>query len=485
MYLLLRIIEKLFIIYFVLYLLIDIGLFLYSFIAFRRKRAIPKTKTPDWKNHPVTIIVPAYNEEVSISYCARMLLQLDYPTYELIIVNDGSSDTTLAKLKETFSLKEIEKKQQNPLTTENIRSVYRNEEGSLTIIDKENGGKADSLNAGINYANGKYICTIDADSILESQALKSVVRPFFEDSRTMITGGQLAASNEVVLENNRVVSSKIPKNIWVLWQIIEYIKSFMVSRVGLSRINALLLMSGAFSMFRYDDLINIGGFLSKQNNHPYVARHVGLGRQTVCEDLEVVVRLFKYRRDNNKKAKIFFLPEPVCWTEVPEKGRNLFNQRARWHQGLVETLSIHRSMIFEPRYGSTGLIGLPYYFIFEMLAPLMKILAILFLIVSAVLDILNVQWILLILVGVILLTAIITSGITAVVEYWSLSKSETNRNALRYKNFADWSTLILTSIMGEFSYSFYKMTAQMKGLLDFIRKKNDWKKFERKGINEK
>ncbi|MCF8309694.1 MAG: glycosyltransferase, partial [Bacteroidales bacterium] len=449
MYLLLRIIEKLFIIYFVLYLLIDIGLFLYSFIAFRRRKKPQKKEEPEWENHPVTIIVPAYNEEVSISYCARMLLRLDYPAYELIIVNDGSSDRTLAKLKETFSLEEIDKKQQVPLKTEDIRSVYRNDEGTLTIIDKENGGKADSLNTGINYAQGQYVCTIDGDSILESQALKSVVRPFFEDSRTMITGGQLAASNDVVLENNRVVSSKIPKNIWVLWQIIEYIKSFMVSRIGLSRINALLLMSGAFSMFRYNDLVSIGGFLSKQNNHPFIAKHVGLGRQTVCEDLEVVVRLFKYHREKKKKAKIFFLPEPVCWTEVPEKGRNLFKQRARWHQGLVETLSIHRSMIFEPRYGSTGLIGLPYYFTFEMLAPVMKILAILFIIVSAVLDTLNVQWILLILVGVILLTAIITSGITAVVEYWSLSQSESNRNALRYKTFSDWSTLILTSILGE------------------------------------
>ena len=485
MYLLLRIIEKLFIIYFVLYLLIDIGLFLYSFIAFRRRKKPQKKEEPEWENHPVTIIVPAYNEEVSISYCARMLLRLDYPAYELIIVNDGSSDRTLAKLKETFSLKEIDKKQQLPLKTATIRSVYRNDEGTLTIIDKENGGKADTLNTGINYAQGQYVCTIDGDSILESQALKSVVRPFFEDSRTMITGGQLAASNDVVLENNRVVSSKIPKNIWVLWQIIEYIKSFMVSRIGLSRINALLLMSGAFSMFRYNDLVSIGGFLSKQNNHPFIAKHVGLGRQTVCEDLEVVVRLFKYHREKKKKAKIFFLPEPVCWTEVPEKGRNLFKQRARWHQGLVETLSIHRSMIFEPRYGSTGLIGLPYYFTFEMLAPVMKILAILFIVVSAVLDTLNVQWILLILVGVILLTAIITSGITAVVEYWSLSQSESNRNALRYKTFADWSTLILTSILGEFSYSFHKMIAQTKGILDFIRKKSDWRKFERKGINER
>ncbi|MDA3865297.1 MAG: glycosyltransferase [Salinivirgaceae bacterium] len=483
-YFILRILEKLFIVYFVLYLLIDVGLFLYSFVVFRRRQK-PASTDYKWDQHPVSIIVPAYNEEVSIAYCADMLLRLDYPDYELIVVNDGSSDDTLEKLLKKFPLDLQQVKNDTPtLNTSKIRNVYRHRELKLTVIDKFNGGKADSLNAGINYATGRYVCTIDADSLLDNQALKSVVRPFIEDFRTMVSGGQLAASNDVILQNNQVISSRMPKNIWVLWQILEYIKSFMVSRMGLSKINALLLMSGAFSMFRRDELLKIGGFLSEQNRHPYIKKHIGTGKQTVCEDMEIVVRLFKYRYENNQKAKTRFIPGPVCWTEVPEKGKNLFKQRARWHQGLIESLRIHRAMIFEPRYGATGLLGMPYYLIFEMMAPLMKVLAIIFIIIAGLMDMLNLQWVVLMLIGILLLTAIITSGITAIVENWSLAQSETNRDALRYKTYKDWLTLILTRILGEFTYSFYKVIAQLNGFVNVIGKKSEWKKFERKGIEQ-
>lgn len=311
-----------------------------------------------------------------------------------------------------------------------------------------------------------------------------MVRPFIEDSRTMVSGGQLAASNDVKLQNNEVVSSKMPQNIWVLWQILEYIKSFMVSRIGLSKINALLLMSGAFSMFRRDELLKIGGFLSAQNLHPYVKQNIGTGKQTVCEDMEIVVRLFKYRHDKKQKAKTRFVPGPVCWTEVPEKGPNLFKQRARWHQGLIESLHIHRNMIFEPRYGAPGLLGMPYYLIFEMMAPVMKVLALFFIVFAGFIDMLNFTWVVMMLIGIILLTSIITTGITVIVEYWSASQSLTNRNALRYKSFKDWLILIFAGILGEFTYSFYKLPAQLKGFVNFFMKKNDWKKFERKGVQK-
>ncbi|MFO8130052.1 MAG: glycosyltransferase family 2 protein [Bacteroidales bacterium] len=484
MHLILRILEKLFILYFVSYLLIDIGLFLYSLVVFRQRMQPKAKREEDWENHPVTIIVPAYNEEVSIAYCVKMLLKLDYPAYELIVVNDGSSDKTMEQLKSNHHLKEVAVSQHMILETESIKHVYKDEHTSLSVIDKANGGKADALNAGINIATGKYVCTIDADSILDNQALKSVVKPFIKDSRTMVTGGQLAVSNDVILENNRVVSSKIPRNIWVLWQIIEYIKSFLVARIGLSKINALLLMSGAFSMYQHDELVRVGGFLSPLNKHPYIKKILGTGQKTVCEDMEIVIRMFRYRKDNNQKAKAIFLPAPVCWTEVPEKGKNIFKQRARWHQGLCESLNFHRYMIFEPHYGSTGLLGLPYYFLFEMLAPIFKVCAIIFIIVASNMGMLNIQWLLLMLLGIILLTAIITSGITAIIEYWSYGQPETNRNALRYHSFADWSKLIAIGIVGEFTYSFYKMIAQVKGIFNFWGHKSEWKKFERKGMKK-
>lgn len=486
MFVVYQILEKLLIIYFIGYLLSDIGLYLYSFIVFRlRLNKADDVEEVDFTGHSVSIIVPAYNEEVSVAYCTEMLLGLDYPDFELIIVNDGSSDNTIKALQASFELNEIEISTARDLQTAKIKRIYQSEKKPLIVIDKENGGKADSLNAGINAARGRYICTIDADSLLDEQALKTVIRPFVHDQDVMVTGGQLAASNGVHLENNRVISSQMPKNIWVLWQIIEYIKSFLIARIGLSKINALMLMSGAFSVYQKQDLHAVGGFLSSKNQHPYIEKHLGKGKQTVCEDMEIVVRLFRYRKDKQRKAKTMFLPDAVCWTEVPDKGKNLFRQRARWHQGLMESLFYHRAMIFEPRYKTAGLLGLPYYLFFEMLAPVIKVLALLVIVLAAVYNILDVQWVLLLLISVILLTAIITTSITAIIEYWSKKRSATSREALRYKSFVDWLILIFAGIFGEFSFSFFKMAAQLKGFYNIIRRKNDWMKFERKGVIKK
>jgi len=479
--LILRVIEKLLIIYFLLFFIIDIGLFIYSLIVFiRKKKHEPDIR--DYSGHFVSIIVPAYNEDISIVHCTKMLLELDYPSFEIIVVNDGSSDDTFEVLRNNFDFLETEQGVSYQLKAKPIRNVYRSSDGLLILIDKENGGKADSINAGINIARGNYICTIDADSILDSRALKEVVRPFIINSSTIVSGGQLAAANDMVLAHNKVVSSKTPSNIWVQWQIIEYIKSFMISRVGLSRINALLIMSGAFSLYKKNDLLEIGGFLTAHNTHPYIGRTIGLGKQTVCEDMEIVVRLWQYKRDKKLKAKAVFLPEPVCWTEVPDNGKNLFKQRARWHQGLAETLKIHHRMIFEPAYGITGLIGLPYYFIFELFSPLIRIFTFLFIIISAFYGIINYKWAILMIFGVLLITAIILSSITAIIENWSQRQHTVNRDALRYKSFSDWLWLMVAGIIAEFSYSVFKVAAQTNGLINFIRRKNNWNKFARKGV---
>jgi hypothetical protein len=413
-----------------------------------------------------------------------MLLELDYPSFEVILVNDGSKDRTMEVLMNHFEFTEATPATDMHIQTKPVRKIYLSRDGSLTLIDKENGGKADSINAGINCARGTYICTIDADSILDSGALKEVVRPFVTNPRTIVSGGQLAAANDMVIIHNRVVSSRPPSNIWVQWQIIEYIKSFMISRIGLSRINALLIMSGAFSLFKKEDLLEIGGFLTPHNMHPYIAGTIGTGKQTVCEDMEIVVRLWQYKRDKKVKAKAVFLPEPVCWTEVPDNGRSLFKQRARWHQGLAETLKIHSRMIFEPAYGLTGLIGLPYYFVFELFSPVIKIFTFVFIIFSAIYGLINYQWAILMIFSVLLITAIILSSITAIIENWSQHQHAVTREALRYKSFKDWLWLMVAGILAEFSYSFYKIAAQVNGLIDFMMKKNNWNKFARKGVQQ-
>jgi poly-beta-1,6-N-acetyl-D-glucosamine synthase len=481
MHLILRIIEKILILYFTLYFVVDIFLYIYSLFTFFKRKSTEK-RAFDFGAHSISLIVPAYNEEVSIVTCTDMLYELDYPNFEIILVNDGSKDKTMDVLHKKYNLIEADKIGASFIKTENIKHSYKVQHKNILILDKENGGKADAVNAGINYSSGDYICTIDADSILDEQALKEVIKPFIKNKNTIVSGGQLAVSNDVTLSGNKVKNSKVPKNIWVQWQIIEYIKSFMISRIGLSKINALLIMSGAFSMFRKKDLLDVGGFLSKINDHPYIEKNLGTGQQTVCEDMEIVVRLWKFKRDQKIKAKAEFLPAPICWTEVPDSPGNLFKQRSRWHQGLGETLKMHRNMILEPRYGITGLLGLPYYFIFEFLSPLVKIISFVFIIVAAFYGLINFLWVAMLLFSVMLTTAIITSSIMAVIEYWSKKNAAANRDALRYKTFADWLWLIMAGIIAEFSYSFFKIAAQMTGVFNFLKKKHDWKKFERKGI---
>ena len=433
----LRIIEKILIIYFTIYFVVDLLMYLYSLYVFFFKYKADNTDL-DFENHPISIVVPAYNEEVSIALCADMLSELDYPDFEVIVINDGSKDNTMQVLHEHYDLAERNEAIQSGINTAKVRKVYDVKGKNIVVIDKENGGKADAVNVGINYAKGKYICTIDADSVLDMTALKAVVKPFIKNPHTIVSGGQLAVANDVRIENNRVISSRVPKNIWVQWQIIEYIKSFLISRMAFSRINALLVMSGAFSLFKKSDLLEVGGFLSKNNAHPYIVKNIGKGAQTVCEDMEIVVRLWKYKRDKKEKAKAEFLAEPVCWTEVPDNPKNLFKQRSRWHQGLGETLKIHRQMILEPKYGTTGLLGLPYYLFFEFLSPVVKLFSIAFVFVASYYGVLNLKWVLLLLASIMLTTAIIMSSITLVIERWSQKNIWANREALRYKSFGDW-----------------------------------------------
>jgi cellulose synthase/poly-beta-1,6-N-acetylglucosamine synthase-like glycosyltransferase len=268
----------------------------------------------------------------------------------------------------------------------------------------------------------------------------------------------------------------------VHWQILEYISTFMVARMSLSRINALLIMSGAFSIFRKKDLHEVGGFLTTQNQHPYILKTLGPGKHTITEDMEVVLRLWKYYRDRKLKAKAVFMPGPVCWTEAPEKPGQLYKQRMRWHQGLAETLWLYRHMIFEPKYRVTGLFAMPYYFFMELISPVIKLFTIGFVTALVIAGILNQQWIILMLAGTILITTIIMSTITVMIENWSMHQSATNRDALRYKNLFDWIVLLSSGILSNFSYSFFRMFAQLHGILNYFRKRQEWNKFERKGI---
>jgi poly-beta-1,6-N-acetyl-D-glucosamine synthase len=476
-----RVIEKLMVIYFLIYFSIDIILFVYSLILHKKINS-EKTDDKAYEGYSVSIIVPAYNEEVSIVSCIKMLINVDYSDFEIIIINDGSKDSTLNALLSSFSFIESDKHSADTIKTGKVRKVYKDVGNKLILIDKENGGKADSVNAGINYSTKNHICTIDADSILDEQALKMVIKPMLGKNNIIVAGGFLAVSNNLIISNGKIINKKMPRNIWVLWQIVEYIKSFMIARLSLSRMNMLMIMSGAFSVYKKADLSDVGGLLTEFNDHPYILNATGGKSKTVCEDMEIVIRLSRFYREKKIKGKVAFLPHPVCWTEVPDNYKSLYKQRSRWHQGLGESLRLHRKIIFEPFYGVMGLLALPYYFLFEFLSPFVKLFSLFFLVTLSIVNVINAKWMLLLLLSALLITTIIISVITVVLETKSKNGLAINRKTLRYNTFGDWILLLITSIFGSFIYEFFKMFAQLRGALNILQKKNEWNKFDRKGI---
>lgn len=308
---------------------------------------------------PISILVPAYHEEAGIADSVRSLLALEYPTLEVVVVNDGSTDGTLARLVDEFELRRVTRTTPPFLPHKPVRGVYLPRGPlPLLVVDKENGGKADALNAGINFARYPLVCAIDADSILEQDALVKAATPFLEDpDGTVATGGLVRIANGCRVERGRVVEAALPRRTLPTLQVVEYLRAFFAARTGWSAINALLIVSGAFGLFRRTAVIAVGGYRT----------------DIVGEDIELVVRLHRTRGPGGRRHRIVYVPDPVCWTEGPERVRVLRRQRRRWHRGTLETLLIHRGMVFNPRHGTVGLLALPALLIFEVLGPIVEL----------------------------------------------------------------------------------------------------------------
>jgi cellulose synthase/poly-beta-1,6-N-acetylglucosamine synthase-like glycosyltransferase len=308
---------------------------------------------------PVTILVPAYNEERVIAQSLRSMLAIGYASIEVIVVNDGSTDQTLAELERAFSLRKAEARPSSELKTETVRDVYISTvEPRLLVVDKPNGGKADALNAGINFCQTPYFLAVDADSLLEGEALRLALRVIFEDpARRVAVGGIVRGVNGSIVDAGRVRLAHLVVNFWVMMQAIEYVRSFLAGRAGWSQMNGLLVVPGAFGLFQRAAVVRAGGYSTR----------------TVTEDLELVVRLHRYAREHGLEWQIVFAPDAVCWTEMPDNARVLSRQRRRWHEGLWQTLALHRSMLFRPRYGVVGILSLPHQAVHELGGPLIEL----------------------------------------------------------------------------------------------------------------
>jgi cellulose synthase/poly-beta-1,6-N-acetylglucosamine synthase-like glycosyltransferase len=307
---------------------------------------------------PVSIILPAYNEEKTIVESVTSLLFIKYPNYELLVVNDGSKDNTLQVLIDSFKLIKTDYVFKNSIQTEEVRGIYISKEyRSLVVIDKGNGGKADALNAGINISRYPYFCAIDADSILGEDALARLIIPFVHDPlRTTAVGGIVKAANGADIEKGRLLRERLPKNPLVIFQTIEYARSFLMGRMGLSVINSLLIISGALGLFRKEDVLKVAGYKTG----------------SLGEDMLLVVSLHKQKLRERKPYRICFLHDSVCWTEIPSDLKTLKKQRVRWQMGLLESITENRDMFLNPRYGVVGLFSIPFYFFSEILPPFLE-----------------------------------------------------------------------------------------------------------------
>jgi cellulose synthase/poly-beta-1,6-N-acetylglucosamine synthase-like glycosyltransferase len=306
----------------------------------------------------VSLLAPAYNEEATIRSSVRSMLQLQYPDFELVVINDGSKDDTLRLLMEEFALVPNPEPLRLTLPHAEVRGMYRSRTyANLRVIDKANGGKADALNAGINAARNALFCAVDADSILQRDSLLRVVQPFLDDERTVAAGGTVRIANGSRVRGGFLEAAGIPRNWLARFQIVEYLRAFLFGRLGWSPMNAVLIISGAFGLFDRTRVIEAGGY-----------RH-----DTVGEDMELVVRLHRYHRERGIPYRIRYVPDPICWTEAPEDAGTLGRQRSRWQRGLSESLSRHTRWALGPKGGAAGWLAWPFMALFEWIGPVVEL----------------------------------------------------------------------------------------------------------------
>ncbi len=306
---------------------------------------------------PISLLVPAYNEEATIAASVRSLLQLEYPEHEVVVINDGSLDDTLQVMIQEFRMAPFPEAFRKQLATQPMRGVYRSRIfPNLRLIDKENGGKADALNAGINAARYPLFCAVDADSILQRDSLRRAVEPFLEEPLTIASGGTVRIANGCRVDGGFLTEIDLPHRLLPLLQIVEYLRAFLFGRLGWSPLNAVLVISGAFGIFRRDRVAEVGGYRT----------------DCIGEDMELVVRLHRIHRLARRPYRISFVPDPICWTEAPETLDVLKSQRSRWQRGLSESLALNRSLFFHRRGGVPGWIAMPFMLIFEWLSPVVE-----------------------------------------------------------------------------------------------------------------
>ncbi|ODT03970.1 MAG: glycosyl transferase [Gemmatimonadetes bacterium SCN 70-22] len=417
-----------------------------------RARVLGSAVTPS-----ISILAPAYNEEATIAESVTALLALHYANLELVVVNDGSPDRTLDVLKQRFALVPIHSIVWRRIDTRAVRGLYRSRtHPNLLVVDKENGGKADALNAGLNLATGDLVCVIDADTIVDADALQRLARPFLSHHDVLAAGGTIRIANGSAISAGRVTDACAPRNFVAGVQVVEYFRAFIFGRLGWNRLGGNLIISGAFGLFRRDAMIAVGGYT----------------HDTVGEDMELVLKLRRQAYEAGRKHRILFVPDAVAWTECPESLRVLGRQRDRWHRGLTDVLWRHRTMFLNPRYGVVGLWCYPYFVFVELLAPVLELLGWVGLTLGMAAGLLDASFA--------ALFFLLAYGIGAVLSAYSLLLEEWSFN--RFTRFGDRVRLLLYLVLESFGYRQLTVVWRLRGIWKFLRGRTDWGRMERRGF---
>ncbi|MFC5402217.1 glycosyltransferase family 2 protein [Cohnella soli] len=421
-----------------------------------------KMKSSDYKRYvdsknmiPISIIVPAYNEEKTIVDNIKSLLALNYYEYEIIIVNDGSKDSTRDKIIQEFDLVKVNQPVKMSLRTQEVMGIYRNPKyEKLILVDKINGGKADALNVGINVSSYPIFACIDADSILENEALIKLTMLFVENPETVAVGGIVRIANGSTIKDGKLIDMKIPKSKVASFQIVEYLRAFLTGRTSLSRLNSVLIISGAFGAFNKSVVIECGGY------------KVG----TIGEDMDIIVKLHKKMKDEKRKYKIKFLADPICWTQAPESLQDLRVQRRRWQIGLFDNLLAYRKMLLNPRYGTVGMLTLPYYWLFELLGPVVEFLGYIFIPMAYLFGLLEFESFIVYFFAAFLLGTTLSMG-SILLEQMSFRK---------YTSFKDTMRLVLFALLENLGYRQLTILFRIEGIFKFRKGRHAWGAIKRK-----
>jgi cellulose synthase/poly-beta-1,6-N-acetylglucosamine synthase-like glycosyltransferase len=452
----------------ILYVFIINSIYLFltalAFASLRKSHApLTRTEREALMKSPMTpaisIIAPAYNEAVTVEESVSGMLHLEYPNYEVIVVNDGSKDETMQVMAKSFQLYRSARVPTGTLPTKQVRRVYESTQPvRLLVIDKENGGKADAINVGLNYASSPLVVVCDSDSLIDPDGLMQMVQPYLEDpERVVAVGGTVRAVNDCPVQSGRVRQVRTSDSILANFQSVEYLRAFFGGRVGFSVLNCLLIISGAFGLFKREAVLEVGGF----------------EHSTIGEDMELVVRLHHHFLNKNQPYRIVYVAEPVCWTEVPQSLKILHRQRKRWQRGTVESLWRHREMLLNPRFGFVGVFAFPYFLFFEMLGPAVEILGYILTVLGLTFRIIA-PFVAVLFFSVSIIFGVLLSTSAVVLEEYM---------GVRYPSWRHSLKLFIAAIVENFGFRQLLSIWRVQGLIDGLKgKKGGWGEMTRRGF---